>query len=113
MRVQQATYTPTGKDSDRHEIGSVTVHFSNARAVEFDDVRRDEFEAWSAAGYAVDRVPYDMAAEFHQHVKDDEEDENEGILEDDEEDEESHIREDDHLGQVTGIPSPGFEPEEE
>ena len=122
MKIFSVSYRKTGEDSHRHEVGVVTVTFSNACLVDFEEVRRDALDAWAETGYDPERTPYEMSWPFQQHwlqfVRQEAEREegrlleSAGLKEDDIEAlPESEIRDDDYLGQVTGIPTPGFEPE--
>jgi hypothetical protein len=114
MKILDASYALTGRDSGRNEIGIVTVFFSNGQSVPFDDVRRDSFEWWGESGYDPRRVPYEMTFAFKPWLaRLQEHDIGEEAPDDELANEHEHIRDDDHLGQVTGFPTPGFEPEED
>jgi len=124
IRIADATYLETGQDSDRHKIGTVTVEFSNGKSVAFEDVQKSHFEEWQESGYSQHSVPWEI--EFEQNffgilhkfreqeieARDAEEAEEMDLELGAEEDGVEGIRRDDFLGQVTGFPSPGFEPQD-
>jgi hypothetical protein len=64
MQVIDAKHERTGIDSQRHEIGTVTVTFRNYRQSTFYEVDGRDFQLWATGGYDPTEVPYDMQAAF-------------------------------------------------
>jgi hypothetical protein len=60
MKIEGSAFSVTGKDNDRHSIGTVLIEFSDQQVATFDDVREDKFENWVASDYDPDLVPVDM-----------------------------------------------------
>jgi hypothetical protein len=98
--IRDVEYHATGQDSHYHEVGTVTVYFSNCRVIEFERIERGHFNAWAATGYAVNQAPYDMMQQnfgmwcrqfeenaLQDELEDDEEDFYDDDFEDDDEDE--------------------------
>ena len=89
IEVRNATYERTGRDSQRHAIGLVTVILTNNHIREFEDVDENDFENWRVRGFDLDHPPYDMSSAFGYWIRsnsdDDEEDWDEEFDEEDEE----------------------------
>ncbi len=119
LKIREANYEmTTGKDSDRHDTGRVSIRFSNARVAEFDGIRRDKFENWVATNFDPRQIPYDLALPLLGFLRtagagDEDELDDAGELDDDDdeledEDDPDYIHELDFLGQETGYRTPGF-----
>jgi hypothetical protein len=44
MKIEGSAFSVTGKDGDRHSIGTVLIKFTDTQIATFDDVREDKFE---------------------------------------------------------------------
>jgi hypothetical protein len=61
MKIEGSAFGATGKDDDRHTIGTVLIDFSDGQVGTFDDIREDMFEKWAESDYDPDLVPVDMS----------------------------------------------------
>jgi hypothetical protein len=137
MKIESSAFGATGKDDDRHSIGTVLIEFSDQQVATFDDIREDMFENWVESDYDPELVPVDMreawqpwaellgdpdpevarkirtsSDENDEEDLEDEEDRNdEDEQEDEEEDEDApKFHPLDFIGQATGFPTQGFDP---
>jgi hypothetical protein len=83
VEVNNATFERTGRDSQRHAVGLVTVVLSNGLFREFENVDENDFETWQDNDFRIDRPPYDMLHAFGYWIRCN--DDNEYDEEDDEE----------------------------
>jgi len=60
MKIEESDFSATGKDDDRHTIGTARIEFSDGQVGTFDDIREDMFENWVESEYDPDLVPVDM-----------------------------------------------------
>jgi hypothetical protein len=67
LRIVEATYKETGRDSQRHETGLVEVRFSNCRVIEFEDVDANDFKTWRESNWSLKHVPFDMQPAFSRY----------------------------------------------
>ncbi len=51
MKIEGSAFGATGKDDDRHTIGTVLIDFSDGQVGAFDGIREDMFEKWAEAEY--------------------------------------------------------------
>jgi hypothetical protein len=137
MKIEGSAFSVTGKDDDRHNIGTVLIEFTDKQVATFDAIREDKFENWAESDYDPDLVPVDMSEAWQPWAEllgdpepagarrkihtsdgeDDEEDQEDEEDWDDEEEQEDEEGEDapkfhplDFIGQATGFPTQGFDP---
>jgi hypothetical protein len=138
MKIEGSAFSVTGKDNDRHSIGTVLIEFSDQQVATFDDVREDKFENWVASDYDPDLVPVDMCEAWQpwaellgdpepafapksrtpsdgenddeEEIEDDEDWDDEEEQEDEEDDDAPKFHPLDFIGQATGFPTQGFDP---
>jgi hypothetical protein len=100
LEVISAHIEPTGEDSNRNPIGTVTVTLSNDETQEFEDVDERDFGIWAEGDFDPEQPPFDMAFAFtkwwksflakstsHGDVEEDELDEEQDLDDEDEEEE--------------------------
>jgi hypothetical protein len=98
LEVISAHLEPTGEDSNRNPIGTVTVTLSNDECQEFEDVDERDFGIWAESDFDPEQPPFDMAFVFTKwwksllakstsHDEDDVELDEEQDLEDEDEEE--------------------------
>jgi hypothetical protein len=62
--VVSARLDPTGEDSNRNPVGTVTVTLSNDESQEFEDVDERDFGIWVESEFDPEQPPFDMAFAF-------------------------------------------------
>jgi hypothetical protein len=100
LEVISAHIDPTGEDSNRNPIGTVTVTLSNDETQEFEDVDERDFGIWAESDFDPEQPPFDMAFAFtkwwrsflakstsHDDIDEDELDEQDDLEDEDEEEE--------------------------
>jgi hypothetical protein len=65
MRITNVVFTKTGEDSHSHELGTLTVTFSNHQWRQFENIERGHYDTWTATGFDPWKVPYEMSWAFH------------------------------------------------
>ncbi len=100
LEVISAHIDPTGEDSNRNPVGTVTVTLSIDESQEFEDVDERDFGIWVESGFDPEQPPFDMAVAFtqwwkslsakstpHDDIDEDELDEEQDLEDEDEEEE--------------------------
>jgi hypothetical protein len=69
MKVEFIAFRKTGRDSERHSVGTLTIQLVDRQkrwVKEFEGVDQYDASRWQTAGYPLDEAPYDCREEFNE-----------------------------------------------
>ena len=82
MIITNVVFTKTGEDSHNHELGTITVTFSNQQWRPFENIERGHFDTWAESGFKPSQVPYVMQHAFRMYWDQFQREENEKLFDD-------------------------------